>query len=93
MCEQKRLAKLAMLVPQGAGNLTADALGGDVSHNVTSPDPYGRHQKFDKVTPLLESPAIEPFITHWGGGRAYGGGFSKEAKRRAKRKNGNLDIS
>jgi len=84
---QERLAKLAILVPSGAGNQTADTVGScDVAHNVTVPDPHGRRQKFDKVTPLLEEPAIEPFVTHYGGGRAYGGGFSKEARRRARRK-------
>jgi hypothetical protein len=90
---EQRLAKLAILVPKGLGNQTADTLQADVTHNVTVPDPCGRHQKFDKVTPLLEEPAIEPFTTHFGGGRTYGGGFSKEAKRRAKRKDNNTDSS
>lgn len=86
MNSQERLRKLAILVPSGMGNQIADIIRGDVRCNVTTyRDPYKRRQRFDKVTPLLEEPAIEPFITHWGGGRTYGGGFSKEARRRAKK--------
>lgn len=86
MNRAERLAKLAFLVQQGAGNQTGAIIGADVRHDVVLVDPHGKQQKFDKITPLLEKPATEPFFTHWGGGRAYGGGLSKEAKRRAKRK-------
>jgi hypothetical protein len=79
---ENRLAKIAILVPKGTGHKVGETLGADVTHNATTAyDVHGKRQRYDRVIPLLDEPAIEPFVTRHGGKRAYGGGTSKKSKK------------
>jgi hypothetical protein len=87
MKNKERFAKIALYVPAGLGNKAATMLSTcDVRHSVSVWDGHGVKRTYDELTPTSNGPAVEPFYIHWGGGRTYGGGFSKEAQRRAKRK-------
>lgn len=57
-----------------------------VINETTIVDKFGKKHPALKVVPLAERPLNPAFKTHFGGGRAYGGGTSKEALRRARKK-------
>lgn len=82
--KNRRLAKLATLIPPE--QIRGLSFEGYFVSEVKRVGPRGEYKRYIRLVPILEDPAIPPFVTHHGGGRTHGGGFSKEALRKAKRK-------
>jgi len=81
---KERLAKLAVLI--GTNQSTGGNVPNDcVQTKVRRTDEIGIQRHFYRVVPLLTEPATDPFTVHWGGGRIHGGGYSKDAQRRAEK--------
>lgn len=81
--QRERLAKLSLLVPRSEG--IGSAVEGCDVRPVVRTNPFGAKIRFLRITPTSKRPGLEAFRVGWGGGREYGGGISRDARRRARR--------